>query len=93
VSTSDALPSSLEHVRTTPEFTATTVPAGLLRAHQLAPEVWGVLRVIEGTVVFVAEVTGDERAVSNGQCQVIPPEVPHHVTPGPDARFVIEFHR
>jgi len=87
------LPDGVEWARTTPELTASTVPAGLLRAHRVAPGVWGVLRVLDGTVTFVEEATGATRDLAAGESQVIPPEVLHHVEPGPAARFVVEFHR
>jgi quercetin dioxygenase-like cupin family protein len=44
-------------------------------------------------VTFVDEATGDSRTLGPGDTQVIPPESPHHVEPGPDARFVVEFYR
>jgi tellurite resistance-related uncharacterized protein len=93
VTVPDGLPAGVEWVRTTPEFTVATVPAGLLREHQVAAGVWGVLRVVAGSVRFVWEGTGAERSVSAGQALVIAPETPHHVEPEPDARFVVEFYR
>lgn len=92
--TTDGLPEGVQLQRVSDEFTATTVPAGLLRAHRLAPGVWGVLSVRDGTVRFVAEAAGG-RAVElrAGGRHVIEPEALHHVEPDADARFVIEFHR
>lgn len=87
------LPAGVAHVRTTPTFDAATVPPGLLRAHQVAEGVWGVLRVLAGTVTFVLEATGDRRTLRAGDHQVIQPLALHHVEPGPDARFEVEFHR
>jgi tellurite resistance-related uncharacterized protein len=87
------LPPGLARVRTTPEFTIDTVPAGLLGAHRVADDVWGVLRVFAGTVVFVLEDSGVRRSLHADEAQVIEPGVLHHVEPSADARFVIEFHR
>ena len=87
------LPEGLEHVRTTPAFTAESVPSGLRRAHQVAAGVWGVLVVDQGHVTFVVEATGATRRLEAGERQVIRPEVEHHVEPGSDARFHLEFHR
>lgn len=67
-----SLPPGSALVRTTPEFTVDTVPAGLLSGHRVAPDTWGLLCVREG------EVQPDRR---------------HRVEPGPDSRFVVEFHR
>jgi tellurite resistance-related uncharacterized protein len=88
-----SLPASVRLERTTPTFTADTVPAGLLRAHRIAPEVWGRLRVEEGTVTFVLESSGESRRVGAGETQVIEPDTLHHVVLEPDAAFVVEFHR
>ncbi len=88
-----ALPEGLELARTTPELTAETVPAGLLRRHEVAAGVWGRLVVQEGSVTFVAEGSGETRVLSAGESQVIEPDAPHHVEPASDARFVVEFHR
>lgn len=87
------LPGGVSLVRTTPTFTAGTVPAGLLRAHQVAPGVWGRLRVDAGTVIYVQETTGERRSLAAGETQVIEPEALHHVELGPGARFAVEFHR
>lgn len=87
------LPSGVVLQRTTPVFTADTVPDGLRRAHQVAAGVWGRLRVLAGTVTFVAEESGETRVLGAGDAQVIEPELRHHVEPDDGARFVVEFHR
>ena len=87
------LPDGLELARTTPEFTAETMPDGLRRAHKVAVGVWGRLVVLEGTVTFVAEDSADRRTLGAGEWQVIEPDTAHHVEPGADARFQVEFHR
>ncbi|NLD76767.1 MAG: DUF1971 domain-containing protein, partial [Acidimicrobiales bacterium] len=68
-------------------------PDGLLRAHKVAVGVWGRLRVLDGTVTFVAEESGERRTLGPGESQVIEPDLPHHVEPSDDARFEVEFHR
>ena len=89
-----ALPGGMTLVRSTPEFDADSVPAGLLRAHQVADGVWGRLVVTEGTVDFVFEDTPDDiRAVAAGETQVIPPARLHHIAVAEGARFHVEFHR
>ena len=88
------LPSGLALQRTTADFDAETVPAGLLRAHRVAADVWGVLEVLEGTVAFTWEDRDDGPVtLRTGDSLVIPPDVLHHVDPGPDARFHVSFHR
>ena len=88
------LPDGLTVVRTTPTFDGTTTPAGLRAAHTVAEGNWGRIRVLAGRVTFVFEEprpwaidldAGDELA--------IPPGRRHHVEPGPDARFEVDFLR
>ena len=91
--TSLELPGSVALVRTTSQFDARSVPKGLLRAHQVAPGVWGRLVVSEGTVDFVFEdAPGNVITIKAGSCQVIPPGRLHHICPDDDARFAVEFH-
>lgn len=86
------LPEGVTLVRTTPTFTAETVPAGLRSAHRVATGVWGRLRVEAGAVTFVLEETGERRRVEAGEAQVIEPDTAHHVEPSADASFVVEFY-
>lgn len=90
----DALPDGLEYVRTTPVFDNDTVPKGLLRAHQVAENVWGRLVVHTGTVVYVFEDRPEEpRVVRAGEHQVIPPKERHHIELDGPATFAVEFYR
>lgn len=88
------LPPGLVLQRTTDDFSAETVPPGLLHAHQVAAGVWGEIEVLVGTVEFVWEDDPEEPVtLEAGDRLMIPPEVRHHVEPGPDARFHVSFHR
>jgi tellurite resistance-related uncharacterized protein len=88
------MPADVTLVRRTAEFTDQSVPPALRRSHQIASDVWGRLRVVAGTVVFVFE---SEDAIAHtiaaGGHIDIPPSTPHHVEPQPGSRFYIEFHR
>lgn len=91
---SDQLPDDVVYVRTTSTFDNDTVPAGLLRAHQVAPNVWGRLVVQSGAVGFVFEDATDEPHVINaGESIVIPPQRHHHVVLDGPATFAVEFYR
>jgi tellurite resistance-related uncharacterized protein len=88
------MPSDLALVRTTPEFTATNVPAGLLATHQVAAATWGRLCVRQGSVTFVFEDAPDQPVhVAAGAHVDIPPARLHHVEPAADAVFEVEFYR
>ena len=88
----DGLPDGVAWVRSTPEFTDDSTPAGLRSAHQLAAGVWGLLRVHDGTVDLVWEESGARQSLTGGESVVIPPERPHRAEPD-RARFVIEIYR
>lgn len=86
------LPPGLSLVRVTDEFDASSVPKGLLRAHQVAASVWGRLVVTEGTVLFVWENEPDAPIeLAKGSALVIRPQTPHHVVPEEGCRFHVEF--
>lgn len=90
----DALPDGLELQRVTDVFDADSVPAGLLRAHQIAAGVWGRLVVVGGTVRFVWEDDPDHPVhLAEGDSVIVPPLRRHHVELGDGARFSVEFHR
>ncbi len=89
-----ALPDGLVLARTTPDFTADTVPAAILAAHRTAEGVWGHLVVRSGAVDFVFEDAPDRvHRVDAGSTMPIPPGRPHHVSPLEGAVFAVEFHR
>jgi len=88
------MPPGLTLSRTTPEFTDSSVPAGLLAAHRVADGCWGRLRVLSGAVTFVFEDEPNDAHVLRVDERIdIPPGRAHHVEPATDARFVVEFHR
>lgn len=92
------LPLSLELVRITPEFDQDTVPRALLRAHQVANDVWGNLVVAEGSLDFLFEDVAEQeprnrRTVAAGATQPIPPQRPHRLIITGPVRFAVEFHR
>lgn len=86
------LPDGLREARTTTTWEATTVPAALLRAHRVATGTWGLLRVTEGSLRFVATTSPVlEVIVDASSPQPIPPEVEHHIELLGDVRFAITF--
>lgn len=87
------LPNDISPYRRTPVFNMTTVPAGLLRDHQTAAGVWGVLHVFEGIVFFRWAEEAEETQIKPGEKWVIPPQTLHSVRLSKDAAFQVEFWR
>ena len=81
------LPDGVVPGRRTPRFTADTVPPALLDRHRTT--VWARLEVDRGSVVFHED--DWSTAVTPGRPMVIAPDRPHHIEPGPDAEFAVQF--
>ncbi|WP_104491069.1 DUF1971 domain-containing protein [Paracoccus denitrificans] len=86
-----AWPGDAAPYRRTPEFTETTVPGGLLRAHATRPGTWARLHVLEGRLVFRDLVDGTELLLGPGVHPLIHPERPHEVAAPAPVRFFVEF--
>jgi tellurite resistance-related uncharacterized protein len=88
------LPDGLRVVRTTDVWDEGTAPAGLRRAHHVAPGTWGLLHVEEGRLRFLAETDPPfDVLVGPDTPQPIPPDVEHHVELVGEVRFCVEFLR
>lgn len=88
------IPDNFKPYRRTADFTKDSVPAGLLKDHQVADGVWGRIVVLEGSLTYViqgAEIQTIE--LSSSVSGVIEPGVYHHVVPGEDVKFFVEFYR
>ena len=75
--------------RTTPEFTAETVPNALLHNHHTT--VWAELIVEQGSVRFVQDEPPYNAIATASSPVVIPPNVKHRVEPTPGCRFRVQF--
>ena len=88
------LPTDVAAYRQTPEFTESTVPAGLLGAHTTKPSVWGRIRVIEGSLLYrILEPVVEELLLEPGVDGIVEPGVAHQVEMRGPARFFVEFLR
>lgn len=88
------LPDSVLPYKKTPEFTETTVPAGLLKDHQTKESVWGKIVVLEGGLEYtIIEPELEIIKLSEIKHGVVEPTVLHHVTPLGKVRFYVEFYR
>lgn len=91
------LPPDLRPYARTSEFTESTVPAGLLRAHTTKAGSWGLIHVLEGRLAY--RITDPRRPASevvltaDGEPGVVEPTVLHEVEPRGPVRFYVEFWR
>lgn len=86
-------PKGLSSYRRTPEFTETSVPAGLLRDHSTRAGVWGLIHVLEGRLLYTVSGRDTDLVLEAGDHGVVAPERLHHVTPIGEVRFFVEFYR
>jgi tellurite resistance-related uncharacterized protein len=88
------LPEDVAHYKSTPEFTETTIPAGLLRSHSTAPGVRGRIRVLEGKLLYrMLEPALEEHVLAPDCPGIIEPQAKHEVAAIGPVRFCVEFHR
>ncbi|MEM9177761.1 MAG: DUF1971 domain-containing protein [Myxococcota bacterium] len=88
------LPDAAQAYKRTPEFTETTVPAGLERRHDTKAGVWGRIRVLEGRLRYrILEPDVEEHVLEPGLDGIVEPQVPHHLEMLGPVRFFVEFLR
>ena len=76
--------------KSTPVFDENSLPAGLRRDHSTKAGVWGVIRVLEGELLF--ERGGEARTLTSGTPALILPEEKHRVEPLGRMRMQIDFY-
>ena len=87
------LPAHVVLARRTPEFTADTIPPGLLRRHTTKPGEWARIVVLEGHLRFrVLEPAVVDTVLTVDVAGIVEPTVPHEVAPDGPVRFFVEFH-
>lgn len=85
------IPVGFARTGASPRFDRGNLPDALQRDHRTAAGVYGRLVMFAGSLDFVTA-TGSVR-LRAGDVHVIQPEQPHHVVPGEDMEFQIEFFR
>lgn len=89
-----ALPAHVVPYKRTSEFTAISVPNGLLHAHSTKANVWGKIVVLSGTLLYrILEPVVEEILLTPENFGVIEPAVKHEVLPKNEVRFYVQFYR
>jgi tellurite resistance-related uncharacterized protein len=86
------LPTHVRRYKQSAVFDETTMPAGLRRRHCTKPNVWGVIRVIDGRLRYRVIDSGAECILEPGHPGIALPGQLHEVEPLGHVRFFIEFH-
>ena len=91
------MPSDVRPYRRTEIFTETTVPKALLKAHSTKQDVWALIHVLEGHLVYrindPTRTAHTEVLTPETPPGVIDPAILHEVEPLGAVRFYVEFHR
>ena len=94
VSDERRIPSGYKQYSETPIYDMSSVPSGLLKDHDLKPGTFGLLSVIEGSVVyFQSQQPTPLRIVGPSQDLAILPQEKHYIRLSEDARFKVAFFR
>jgi tellurite resistance-related uncharacterized protein len=86
------LPGGLLPYKRTPIFDEKTMPAGLRRRHSTKLSVWGLIRVIEGRLLYRILDASSEIVLDPENPGVIRPAQLHEVAPLGRVRFFVEFY-
>lgn len=93
----DSLPSEVQVLRRTQEFTADTIPAALRKDHTTKAGTWALIHVVEGALRY--DITDHRRPTRSGILTpggppgIVEPTILHHVEPIGPVRFHVEFLR
>ena len=87
------LPESARSYRQIGPFEAGTIPAGLLRRHDLKPGVWGTLHILSGNIRFCwDDDAGGSRLLGTDDTMLVPPTIAHHLEIAGPVTLTIDFH-
>ena len=88
----DALPDSVVATRRTPIFDQESLPAALRRRHNTKEDVWGLIVVLEGRLLYRVLEPLSERILDPQTPGVIKPGQAHEVEPVGPVSFFVEFY-
>lgn len=86
------LPFGLTAYKRTPVFNENTVPPGLRREHRTKDNVWALIHVLEGKLLYRILLPPGEQVLTPEKPGVVRPGQPHDVTPMGHVQFFVEFH-
>lgn len=77
---------------TTPVFDQHTLPEKLRTSHLTKVGTWGIIRVLEGSVRYVIDDTGETQILTTNRPGIVLPEQRHHVESHGNMRMRVEFY-
>jgi tellurite resistance-related uncharacterized protein len=88
------LPASVKPYKKTPNFTADSIPKGLLKAHQTKQGTWGKIVVVHGRLLYrILEPEVFEVTLTAHNFGVVEPQVLHEIAPLGEVELYVEFYK
>jgi len=88
------LPDGVKPIRRTAEFDESTIPKGLLKAHNTKAGVWGKIVVLEGLLQYTINEPVEEIVILEvGKMGIVEPTIRHEVKALAAVRFYVEFYQ
>ena len=78
--------------RSTPVFTADSLPAALRKDHCTKAGTWGLLEVIAGALNYTVSLTGEKTMLRAGETMIIAPQEMHFVEPLASMEMQVHFY-
>lgn len=87
------LPEGVKPYKKTATFTDASIPVGFQKDHSTKEGTWGVITVVEGTLVYtVNDVMTTEYSLTKDRPGIIPPGLLHSVRAEGPVTFFVEFY-
>lgn len=88
------LPTDVTAYKKTPEFDETSIPKGLLKAHQTKEGVWGKIVILEGQLEYkINEPEIEITILDQHNHGVVEPTIFHEVKAVDHVKFYVEFYK
>jgi tellurite resistance-related uncharacterized protein len=88
------IPANITSYKKTPEFDESSIPKGLLKAHQTKEGVWGKIIIVEGRLEYKINETETEIVIlDKNKYGVIEPTIFHEVKAIGEVIFYVEFYK
>jgi tellurite resistance-related uncharacterized protein len=88
------IPANITSYKKTPEFDESSIPKGLLKAHQTKEGVWGKIIIVEGRLEYkINEPETEIVILDKNKYGVIEPTIFHEVKAIGEVIFYVEFYK
>ena len=88
------LPENITSYKKTPEFDESSIPKGLLKAHQTKKGVWGKIVISEGQLEYKINESETEIVIlDKNKYGVVEPTIFHEVKAIGEVKFHVEFYK